>query len=445
MSEPGINLPNAWQPRPYQQHAWDYLERGGKLALIFGHRRWGKDDLALHRTAQAMYERVGNYWHMLPEQSQARKAIWNAVNPHSGKRRIDEAFPLELRSRTLDNEMLIEMDNGSIWQVVGSDNYNSLVGSPPIGLIASEWALAKPQAWGYLRPILAENNGWAAFITTPRGKNHAYTMYQYARNDPAWYTEVSPASATDVFTRTQLDGIRHEYVGTYGEGVGLALYKQEYECSFDAAVVGAVFGDDIERARGDERIGEFPYRRELPVFTFWDLGFGDETAIWFAQWVGEYIHLIDYYENNNKDIAHYVGVLNSKGYAYQCDYLPHDGASGNIQVGKSVEDLMVDMQRNVRIVPRSRDKRDSINSLHSVFTRLRIDEKKCNKGLEALTSYRWDYNVELGVSSRQPVHDWSSHAADALQVLGMAAREVDSTMGSGWERGKINYPNVRYI
>src|SRR5580765_7837625 len=122
-----ISLPNNWQPRPYQANLWRYLEQGGKRAVAIWHRRAGKDDVALHWTAVAAHQRTGSYWHMLPEASQARKAIFDSINPHSGKRRIDEAFPRELRELTRENEMFIKFKSGSTWQLVGSDNYNSLV------------------------------------------------------------------------------------------------------------------------------------------------------------------------------------------------------------------------------------------------------------------------------------------------------------------------------
>jgi phage terminase large subunit len=167
-----ITLPHKWSPRPYQKRLWSYLEGGGKRAIEIAHRRWGKDDVALHWAACAAMQRPASYWHMLPNYSQARKAIWTAVNPHTGKRRIDEAFPAAIRSATLENEMFIRFKNGSTWQVIGSDNYDSLVGTPPAGIVFSEWARANPASWGYLAPILLENDGWALFITTPIGRNH---------------------------------------------------------------------------------------------------------------------------------------------------------------------------------------------------------------------------------------------------------------------------------
>lgn len=419
-----VTLPNNWRPRAHQRKVWDYFEQGGKRAILFWHRRAGKDDVALHHTATQAMQHVGNYWHMLPEQAQARKAIWNAVNKHTGKRRIDEAFPLAIRKRTLDQEMLIEFINGSIWQVVGSDNYNSLVGSPPVGVIFSEWALAKPEAWSYLRPILAENGGWAMFITTPRGKNHAYNMYKGALGDSSWFAELLTADDTGVFTPEQLATERAELIREHGEAVGLALFNQEFNCSVDSAIVGAVFGEEMERAKQQGRIGEIPYRRELPVYTFWDLGFSDATAIWFGQIVGDYIHLIDYYEHSNKDLAHYVGVLNAKDYAYAKDMIPHDG--GNKTLLGQPEDVLRRLGRSPQVVPRTPDKLASIDATKRLFQRLRIDQTRCAAGLECLTNYRWEYDKDKGISGRRPLHDWASNGADALQTLGMSAETLES-------------------
>jgi len=189
-----ISVPSrGWTPRPHQQRLWNYLQRGGKRAVAVWHRRAGKDEVALHATAVAALERVGNYWHMLPEFAQGRKAIWDAVNPHSGKRRIDEAFPQEMRAGTREHDMHIRFVNGSTWQVVGSDSVASGggIGSSTAGIVFSEYALANPSAWGYYRPILEENNGWAAFISTPRGRNHLLQLYQHATRTRGWFSNRS--------------------------------------------------------------------------------------------------------------------------------------------------------------------------------------------------------------------------------------------------------------
>jgi phage terminase large subunit len=149
--------------------AWEQLEAGKKRLALAWHRRAGKDDVCLHWAATCAMTRVGGYWHMLPQHNQARKAIWDAINPGTGRRRIDDAFPLALRDSTREQDMFIRFKNGSTWQVVGSDNYNALVGSPPVGVVFSEYALSDPSSWAFIRPILAENGGWALFISTPRG------------------------------------------------------------------------------------------------------------------------------------------------------------------------------------------------------------------------------------------------------------------------------------
>jgi hypothetical protein len=253
---------------------WVYLERGGLRADVAAHRRWGKDDIALNWTARACHQRIGTYWHLLPEASQARKAIWDAINPHTGKRRIDEAFPEALRAQTLNNEMFIRFKCGSSWQVIGSDNYNSLVGSPPIGITFSEWQLARPEAWTYMRPILAENGGWALFLWTSRGRNHAVRAFEARERDKAnWFTQKSTALETSVFTVEQLDRERQELIDEAGsEEEGDAKFRQEYLVDFDAAVPGSYFGAQIKLATDEGRIGAYSHIPSLKVDTAWDIG-----------------------------------------------------------------------------------------------------------------------------------------------------------------------------
>lgn len=433
-----IRLPNNWSPREYQLPAWTALESGIRRALLFWHRRSGKDDLCLHWTATQLVQRVGNYWHMLPEQAQARKAIWDATNPHTGKRRIDEAFPLELRESTRNDEMMIRFKNGSSWQVVGSDNFNSLVGSTPIGVVFSEWAIAKPEAWAYLRPILVENGGWALFITTTRGKNHAHQMYLSVKDSPDWFCQILPANMTGVFTPEQLDGELKEYVAQYGDGIGRALFNQEYFCSFDSAVVGAVYGDEMHKARSEKRIARVPYEKESLVHTVWDIGYGDSTAIWFVQKIGREIHLIDYYENSGKDIAYYVSVLKDRGYTYGTDWLPHDAEAGELGTGKSIKEMLEGLQRAVEIAPKLTPE-EGINAARMVLSRCWFDEDKTQRGIDCLTNYRWDIDKSTKELKPRPVHDWASHGADAFRYLAVVADQ----MGSAKWGGALNYPKWR--
>jgi hypothetical protein len=235
------STPEDWDPHPYQRPLWDHLMAGGTRAICIWHRRAGKDEVMLRWAHHAATAVPGTYWHMLPEYAQARKAIWDAINPHSGRRRIDEAFPPEKRIATREADMFIRLHNGSTWQVVGSDTYNSLVGTPPRGIVFSEFALADPNCWAYLSPILEENGGWAAFITTPRGRNHAWRMFEAARREnerenagdngrgpKKWFAQRLTAQDTKVFTDESLAGARKTLVDLYGSAeIGQSVFDQE--------------------------------------------------------------------------------------------------------------------------------------------------------------------------------------------------------------------------
>ena len=421
-------LPNNWTPRHYQEPVWDYLSRGGKRACLIWHRRSGKDDLALNWAAVASQRRIGDYWHMLPEQSQARKAIWDAVSPHTGERRIDQAFPPYMRERTRDADMMIRFTNGSTWRLVGSDNYNSLVGSTPAGIVFSEWALADPKADAFLRPMLAESKGWAIYITTPRGSNHALATYNLARHDPNWFAEILAADDTSVFTEAQLANELREYQKLYGVDDGRALFNQEYHCSFEGAFVGAYYGAYLTRAMREGRIGSVPIDRTLPVHTAWDLGISDATAIWFIQRAGREFRLIDYHEGSGVGLDEYARILEERQklhrWVYGKHYFPHDVSHRELgNQGKS----RIDTLKTLGLVPVVVDQsnvNDGINAVRQLLDQCWIDEKRCERGLQALRAYRREWSDKLQTFRDAPLHDSASHGADALRTFACGHREI---------------------
>lgn len=418
-----IQLPNNWRPRDYQGPIWSYLEGGGRRALEIAHRRWGKDDVALNWAAVSAFERVAPYWHMLPEAAQARKAIWEAVNPHTGKRRIDEAFPVELRETTRENEMFIRFVNGSTWQVVGSDNYNSLVGSSPAGVVFSEYALADPAAWAYLRPILLENGGWAVFITTSRGNNHAKALLDAAKDNPDWFAEVSTARDTGAFTQAQLDSELAEYVAQFGVAEGKALFEQEYLCSFDAAVVGAYYAGELDQARSENRITDVLYDGAASVDTYWDLGFSDATAIWFIQRIGGKIQAIEYQEWVAAGLLEVAKAIREKPYVYGTHFLPHDAEQTEISNGRTRKETLEGvLGMNIEVAPKL-PVDDGINAVRTIFPRIWFDKTKCERGLDVLRNYRRKWDDKKKTYEPRPHHDWASHGADALRTLGVTYRE----------------------
>lgn len=413
---PTIQLPNNWKPRAYQRPAWDYLERGGRHAELIWSRRSGKDEIALHRTACAAFERVAGYWHMLPEAAQARKAIWKAVNPHTGKKRIDEAFPLALRASTNDTEMLITFKNGSTWQVIGSDNFNSLVGSAPAGIVYSEWALADPSARAYLRPIIAENNGWQIFITTPRGRNHAHKTYSSALKDPDAFAQVLNATQTGILTPEQLEKERQQYINDFGEEYGQAKFDQEYMCSFEAANLGAILARSIGKLEALGRIGSHVRYDPAgaPIEISADIGRRDRATWWFWQpRMGGY-SLVDYDGGWGIDAEEWCDRLRIKllGKNLGKIWLPHDARAKTFAAKRSAVEIFISVfgADKVAITPDS-TKSDRVNAARTLIGKCEFSDA-CEDGLDGLRAWSYEFNDESKTFSSEPKHDWASHDGD---------------------------------
>lgn len=420
-----ICLPNSWAPRPYQRPMWEYFEGGGRRAVLLWHRRAGKDDNSLHFMATRVFERVATYWYMLPEYGQARKSMWEAINPHTGKRRLDEAFPLAIRAKTRETDMTIIFKNGSVLNFVGADNYNSVVGSPPFGIVMSEYSLTSPLAWAYLQPILEENGGWIIFNFTARGDNHAARLFKGRSKNPHWFTQKCLPAETGVFRQDQLREIREGLIELYGEDDGDALFQQEYNCSFAAALVGAYYAKLLARAETDKRRTRIPYDPALPVYTAWDLGVDDSTAIWVAQIVGLEVRLIDYYEANGQGLEHYVAWLKGRGYENFAEhFLPHDIEVQELGNGKTrIETLdSLGIRRStVRVIPRMNPS-ERINAVRQLLPRCYFDEDKTAPGWDALANYRREFDRERKIYLSTPVHDWSSHGSDSFGHLAMGLK-----------------------
>jgi hypothetical protein len=421
-----VRLPQlGWQPREHQKKLWRYLMKGGKRAVAVWHRRAGKDEVCLHATAVAMFERPANYWHMLPEFAQGRKAVWDAINPHTGKRRIDEAFPHEMRANTRESDMHIRFHNGSTWQVVGSDSVTTGggIGSSTAGIIFSEYALANPSAWGFYRPILEENNGWAAWISTPRGRNHLLQLYQYASRTPGWFAELLTADDTRALSPEALAETLDEYIALYGQDAGRAMYDQELFCSFNAAILGAFYAVEMRQVREEGRICHCEALGDRPVHRAWDLGVGDDTSIWWFQAQGAQLVILDHYAASGVGLEHYAEVIERKakehGWASGTDYVPHDAKVKEWGSGRTRVETMAAIGLAPMLVPlASLD--DGINAVRRVLP-LCVFHPRCEEGgISALEQYRREWDDDKKSFRASAVHDWTSHPADAFRYLAMA-------------------------
>lgn len=407
-----------FQPRPYQQRFLRYLlghQRGGRAAWCV-HRRGGKDLTAAHGTCAAMHQRVGAYWHVFPKYSQARKAIWEGFR-QDGKRIIDNVFPREIVKRRRDDEMTIEIHNGSIWRLIGSDNIDNIVGAGPVGVVFSEFALCKPNAWDYVRPMLVETDGFAAFISTPRGKNHFWEQLEIAKKHPGWFWEVLPHWKTGALPS---DVIETEIAS----GMSRAKALQEYGCDFDVSNEGAIWGEQIEALDKTGRVAEFEHRRDQ-VFTSWDLGRSDSTSIWFwrVSEDGNGVDVIDFFESHGKPLSFYFNTIAERGYSYQRHWLPHDAKARTLASELSVFDQFVnEFPGGVAMGP-SLSLQDGIQAARWLLQQpgLRI-HSRCKAGLASLKAYHRIYNEERKVYSDEPEHDWSSHAADSWRYLACVSK-----------------------
>jgi len=407
------------------------------------HRRAGKDSTVLNLSAKAMLERVGTYWHLFPYQTQARKAIWNGIDS-KGRKILDQVFPQEIRKRTSSQEMLIELVNGSTWQLAGSDNYDSLVGSNPVGVVFSEWSLCDPNAWAYIRPILAENDGWASFIYTPRGKNHGYSLYNMARKSDDWYCE--NLTVNDTKREDGSPVITHEIIDQErAEGMEEALIQQEFYGSFESQIAGAYYADQITAAKDQGRIGRLPIEPSLPVHTAWDLGIADAMSIWLFQSVGKEIRLVHYYEATGKGMEHYIQYLNqwanTNGVMLGTHLAPHDIEVRELTSGRSRKDVARQMGIAFRTVQRPRVKAEGIQAVRRMFPRFWIDDERAEQGYNCVASYRREWDEKAGRFRDNPVHDWASHGADALQTLALGWRESLSPahMQRAPQTAKVNF------
>lgn len=257
-----------WPLRPYQEQAYEAFQAGRRRQLLIWHRRAGKDIYAMSLARVESQLRIGGYVHFFPYHVQAKRAIWNGVDPRTGVRFIDHAFG-DLVVGTNKTDMLLDFENGATWQMLGSDNYDRVVGSNIVGVVFSEWALCDPRAWDYIRPILRENNGWAVFITTYRGRNHAWQMVQRLRGNPNWFVDVrtvddtTDADGRRIITQDDIDADR-------AEGMSESLIRQEYYCDPDAAIDGAIYARQLQALRDDPaRLGN-DWHPTHPVYACWD-------------------------------------------------------------------------------------------------------------------------------------------------------------------------------
>ena len=427
---------------------------GYKRAVCVWHRRAGKDKTFLNYMIPQMLRRVGAYYYYFPTASMGRDILWDGMD-RDGFKFLDH-FPPLLIARTNATEMMIELKNGSIFKIRGTDKREP-IGVNPVGVVFSEFSRQNPLCgWDLVRPILAENDGWAVFNFTPRGKNHAYRLHRMAEGNPQWFSQVLTANDTNAISPEAIEDER-------ASGMSEELIQQEFYCSFDAGVEGSYYGRSISQLWSWDQIGNVPYESQAPVYTIWDLGIGDSTAIWCLQLIKQEIHFIDYYESQGEGLGHYAEWLKSKPYRYAGHWLPHDAAKREFQSDgsvKSVFDMAANLLQSTDAMSGIKTPEVGIVEAHRVEEgieetrvllqtkgRIWIDSGLCQRGIDCLEQYHKAYRDRLETFAESPEHDWSSHGADAFRYAVIAYRyHIKSQEGDivGWPYPESPYANKTY-
>jgi len=369
-------------------------------------------DRALRNTTKSP-----QYAYIAPTYGQAKRVAWEYIKDFTRKIPGAKANEADLRvdiprPKTEDKIRIM---------LLGAENPGSVRGIYLDGVVLDEYAEMDPTIWSQVvRPALADREGWAIFIGTPKGQNHFYNLYSQAQQYEDWYVRMFRASETKVIADSELEAAQRE--------MSEEEYEQEFECSFTAALVGSYYGKLLDKAEKDGRLCNVPYDPNVPVDTFWDLGIGDTTAIWFCQTVGQEFRLIDYLEDGGQGLDFFVRELKKKPYIYREHTLPHDARARELGTGKSREETLRGLGlRQLYILPRW-GVDDGIHAVRMLLPKCWFDKVKCERGIKALRNYqrKWDSKNQLFLS--KPKHDWASHGSDAFRYLAMGSKsEVQRT------------------
>ena len=375
-----------------------------RWGVVVCHRRFGKTVCAvnqLQKGAVTCRKERPRFAYIAPTYAQGKAIAWDYMKHY--------ARPVP-GMRSHESELRLDYPNGGQLRIFGADNPDSLRGLYFDGVVLDEYGLMRPETWGeVVRPTLSDRQGWALFLGTPKGKNQFWRLMEEAKRDPDWFTAEYKASETGIIDEAELASAR----ATMTEDE----YAQEYECSFEASVKGAVYARELQAVRERGGVTVVPYDPALPVDTDWDLGYRDATAIWFSQSsYGGVVRLIDYYENSGHSLDHYLQIVNAKPYTYGDHWFPHDVEQHDMSTGKALIDVARAKLRNCLVAPKL-EVSDGVHAARMLLPKCDFDAEKCRSGIDALASDHWYYNVRLKDFTDRPEHDWASHGADAFRTL----------------------------
>lgn len=396
----------------YQMDALRQLDTR-RFGVMICHRRWGKTVLAVSRLCRNAANGGETYRgaYIAPTYRQAKDVAWDYLT------KIAVACGAEINRTFLS----VRFPNGAKISFYGAENPDSLRGLDLCDVVIDEVAQMPASLWSkIILPMLVSRQGTALFVGTPQGKNLLLNIWEDARKDPDhWVSLMFKASDTGLFKPETLEHARRS--------MSEEEYLQEYECSFLASLKGSYYGKLLEQAEHEGRICGVPYNPGSAVITAWDLGFSDSTAIWFAQIVGQEVHVIDYYASSGVGLDHYARVLKDRGYVYGEHLFPHDVAVSELGTGTTRLETLRKLGLPGRILKATRVD-DGINAVRMLLPRCWFDRKKCESGLDALRMYQRDWDEKAQDFRSAPRHDWTSHGADAFRYLAVGIDSAAATV-----------------
>ncbi len=387
-----------------------FHKRKARFSAIVAHRRCGKTVACIADLIDAalrLDRPDGRFAYIAPLFNQAKDVAWTYMKNYAG--------PF-LSAPPNETELRVDLLNGSRIRLYGADNPDRLRGIYLDGVVLDEYADMAPSVWGgVIRPLLADRGGWATFIGTPKGRNAFFEIYSRAEVDPSWYAVKLRASETGLIDRAELAAAKLDMTPEQ--------YEQEFECSFEAAILGAYFGKEMAEAeRAGRIVANLPLIKDAPVRTAWDLGNSDHMAVWCFQVGAGEIRVIDYLCVYGHSLEKYCADLDSKGYK-GTDHVPHDARVRSLETGRTRIETMIKLGRKPKLIA-DHHVIDGINAARLTFPRVWFDRDKCRDGLEALRQYRAEYDEKTRAFRDTPKKDWATHPADAFRYLAMAWKEL---------------------
>ena len=436
---PVVNLPYDFIPRPHQRLFYEAMDNGIDRALLIWPRRSGKDLSSWQWLLMRAMKRVGTHLYVFPYKTDCRINFWEAMT-HEGRPFLDY-IPKEILKKPPNNtEMKIELINGSIIRMGGSDKYDSLRGGNPVTYVFSEWATSNPASMRVIQPIVQANDGAIVLNGTINGMNHMWTDYQRLKGSKRWYVDFKTAD-----TLLDLDGNRYITDAILEkereDGMSEEDIQREYYNDPNANSERFILIKQIGDMRKGNRLGSYPYNPDLPVHVSWDIGFHDSTALWFGQVENGWLTLIDYYESTGVLMEEYVKVLQEKPYVYGQQFLPHDIGVTEWGGGSRVERM-----EKLGITPCRLGKNgaagvpklgvwDGITLLRTMLKYTYMDTAKCQDGLNCLIGYQKNVDKATKLPTNVPTKNFAIHGADALRYMAVGLH-TESLIGSGPGAGK---------